>query len=236
MRLRLPVDDVVFTRESQRNLCGRPKIPKWTELGEQQTEKIKAQTVNVLRHPNVSASDARKKIDKTDEAIAPSEKRKTSKKLPDEDAETKRLRNRVRAAITARSRETADDLRQQLERRRQEWVNTQRKEVNDRSIKLAAHQPAALLDLLKEEGQAWQLTHAVRDKVGKLLTKADEVHARLEQAWQFGVFGERRSTPSEIFRDRFLLNMSQSAGSRDWLEQPSSNRRATRKSTLFRVR
>ena len=33
---------------------------------------------------------------------------------------------------------------------------------NDRLIKLAAHQPSALLDLLKGEGQAQQLTHAVR--------------------------------------------------------------------------
>ena len=90
--------------------------------------------------------------------------RKGSKKLPGEDAETICLRKRLRAAITARSREKADDLRQKLERRRQEWVDTQRKEDNSRLIKLAAHQPAALFDLLKGEGQAQQLTHAVRDK------------------------------------------------------------------------
>ena len=97
------------------------------------------------------------------------------------DTETKRLMKQLRAAITARSRETVDDLRQQLECRRQEWVSTQGKEDNDRLIKLAAHQPAALFDLLKGEGQAQQLTHAVRDKDGKLQTKADEVHARLNK-------------------------------------------------------
>ena len=57
VRLRLPVDDVVLTRESQRNLCGRPKIPKWKELGEQQKEKIKARTANILRHLDLTAGD-----------------------------------------------------------------------------------------------------------------------------------------------------------------------------------
>ena len=72
---------------------------------------------------------------------------------------------------------------------------------------------------LAGEGQTQQPTHAVRDKDGKLLTKADEVHARLEQAWRDEVFGER-TTPSEIFRDRFLLNMPRL----DWLQQqPPSN-------------
>ena len=164
MRLRLPVDDVILTRESQRNLCGRPKIPKWTELGEQQKERIKAQTANIFRHLDLSACDTRRKIDETYEAVAPSVMRKGSKKLPGEDDETKRLRKRLRAAIAARSRETVDDLRQQLERRRQEWVDTQRKEDNGRLIKLATHQPATRFDLLKGEGQAQQLTHAIRDK------------------------------------------------------------------------
>ena len=63
------------------------------------------------------------------EAIAPSEKPKGSKKLPAEDIETKRLRKRLRTAITARSRETVDDLRQQLERRRQEWINTKKEKT-----------------------------------------------------------------------------------------------------------
>ena len=93
---------------------------------------------------------------------------------------------------------------------------------SSRLIKLAAHQPAVLFDLLKGEAQAQQLTHAVRDKDGKLLIRADEVHARLEQAWQDEVFGERRTIPSERFRDRFLLNMPQSAESLEWLEQPPS--------------
>ena len=48
------------------------------------------------------------------------------------------------------------------------------------------------------------------------MTKADQVHARLEQAWQDEVFGERRTTPSERFRDRFLLNVPQA------VEQPPS--------------
>ena len=56
---------MILTRESQRNLCGRPKIPTWTELGDQQKEKIKAQMANVLRHPSLSASDTRRKIDET---------------------------------------------------------------------------------------------------------------------------------------------------------------------------
>ena len=55
-----------------------------------------------------------------------------------------------------------------------------------------------------------------------MLIKADEVHARLEQAWQDEVFGERRTTPSECFRDRFLLNMPQSVEKLEWLEQPPS--------------
>ena len=203
--MRLPVDDVVLTRESQRNLCGRPKIPKWTELEEQQKERIKAQTANILRHPDLTAGDTRRKIDETYEAIAPSVTRKGSKKLPGEDAETKRLRKRLRDAISARSRERTDDLRQQLERRRQEWVDTQRKEDNGRLIKLAAHQPAVLFDLLKGEAQTQQLTHAVRDKDGKLLIRADEVHARLEQAWQDEVFGERRSNSVRALQRLFLV-------------------------------
>ena len=71
----------------------------------------------------------------------------------------------------------------------------------------------------KGEGQAQQLAHAVRDTAGKLLTKADEVHARLERAWQDEVFGERTS-PSERCRNRFLLNMPQSAEGLEWLAQP----------------
>ena len=116
---------------------------------EQQKEKIKAQTASILRHPDLSAGDTRRKIDETYETIAPSVMRKGSKKLPGEDIETKRLRKHLRAAIAARSRETADELRQQLERKRQEWVDTQRKEDNNRLIKLAPHQPAVLFDLLK---------------------------------------------------------------------------------------
>ena len=52
----------------------------------------------------------------------------------------------------------------------------------------------------------------------KLQTRAVEVHARLEQAWQDEVFGERRTAPSEAFRERFLLNVPWSTENLDWLE------------------
>ena len=78
------------------------KIPTWTELGEQQ-KKIKAQTANVPSHPNLSASETRRKIDETHEAVASREKRRSSKKLPGEDAGPSRLRKRPGAAISARS-------------------------------------------------------------------------------------------------------------------------------------
>ena len=158
-------------------------------------EKIKAQTANILRHPDLSASDTRRKIDETYEAVAPSVMRKGSKKLPGEDVETKRLGKRLRAAITAREKQQmtyASNL-------------AQRKEDNCRLIKLAAHQPATLFDLLKGEGQAQQLTHAIRDKDGKLLIKADEVHARLEQAWQDEVFWRKKDYTVRVLQRPLLV-------------------------------
>ena len=44
----------------------------------------------------------------------------------------------------------------------------------------------------EEKDNAQQLTHAVRDRDGKLQTRADEVHARLEQAWQDEVLWRKK--------------------------------------------
>ena len=96
VRLRLPVDDVILTREKATEICvDDQRYQNGRNLVSSKKEKIKAQTANVLRHPNLSASDRRRKIDETYEADAPSEKRRSSKKLVEEDTETKRLRKRL---------------------------------------------------------------------------------------------------------------------------------------------